>query len=247
MGFSNITEAIVNVEDIIDQQYQSIDSDSPDGEIIMAIAHNFRIIACGTYLIELDNEEFSSILLHSAQIYYEMITDDNESIKPYYRCLSQAKPFYDALAAGLFDIAAKIAHHFPSECRIDLGENYEDYYSTKVLSTLLLQPNNTPLQEEQLAQLEEIVSDVESPKLLMLKAIIEQDFEAFEESCEEYLQDWSDEQEEMRMNDEHPFYDRYTSSYIFIEGLAYLQIAKLLGYEKCRIDVSFAPRALYCF
>ncbi len=245
MGFSNITEAIVNTEDRINLQYDSIDPDNPDGKIIMSIAHNFRIIACGSYLIELDSEEFTSTLFHSANIYYDMITDESDSIKPYYRCLSQAEPLYDALAAGLFDIAQSIATHLPNECRIDLGENDDDYYATKLLIILLLEPENITAQEKQLSELEEYSTDCESSQVLLLKALVERDFETFEVECGAFLEEWYDEQEEMRIDETLPFYEKDTTSRICITGLAYLRIAKLLGYEDCSIDLSFAPRSLY--
>ncbi len=241
MSFIDLSTAIMNVEAILDKQYESIDPDAPSAETIMTICHNFRIIASGNYLANLDAEEFCETLANSASLYLEMVTDEEnrEKLDPYYLCTGRATPLIDALACGEFETAKEIAAALPTEINADQGETEEDFFTCYLLSRLLLSDDLSALE----TTLEEL-PDNDEPLFLMLKAIIKEEPNDFYTSLFELVDSWKDSIDIAKESDSVPYYDSLTTAYICIEAIGYLKLGMKFGIPPIDTELFYVPKPI---
>ncbi len=240
MSFLDLGTAIMNIEAILDKQYEQIDPDAPSAETIMSICRNYRIISCGNYLANLDAEEFCETVANSAKLYLEMLLDENrEALDPYYLCASRATPLIDALACGDFTTAQEIAQILPREINIEQGEIKEEFHKFFILSKILLM--NDPAELELI--LEEI-PDNDEPPLLILKAIIEKEPEDFYNSLFEFVQDWKYDIDKDKETESIPYYDSLTTSYICIEAIGYMKLGMRCGIPLIDTEIFYVPKPI---
>ena len=201
-------------------------------EQLYQIAKDFREYGICLFLSSLDKNGMYGCLSNSADSRIALLdmADNAGAEFERYSFLSNNSSFFDALAAGLFDKACKIAQLSKSSFNEDY-EYADDYTYTKFLFKIVLA--GFQVDDSFKPVLKQLLDDMEGEELsrfTICEAIVENDEDKFIQALLEMIDEHATryEKEAESIADHYRF---RTQQYVFIEGLAMRLIGRKIGFS----------------
>lgn len=202
------------------------------GDLCEQISHQYRSLAICKLLIDGDTDGFYHDLIRSAKtrIYYlSRCHNENYLIANSYMVGSRSEPFFDALVANQFGLAAEIASLALKEWSPD--DEYEDdfYYTHFLHRYILFDPEMENDLKVIFENFEKSLKGTANARLKVCEVLLTKDQQAFDVSFDKLLNERKVqiEQEQLTALGEEMTFQ--TERHIFIEGLALLRIAENAG------------------
>jgi hypothetical protein len=198
------------------------------GDLASEVCGKLRTLAISILTAQGKVDGFYHNLIRSGLVrerYLKRCIDEGH-LDDHHRSCGWYSPVMDAIAAGDFDLAKRIAELSPVDFRP--GHEYEDDYCYIQLIYGLIGAAARPAQDL-LAEFAAYVEDQPNPRLDVIRSLLEKNQTNFDTAFEALLEDHrrqiDEEIEGGRMEDVHVNADRR----IFIEGLAILRLAEKAG------------------
>jgi hypothetical protein len=200
-----------------------------DGAVLLGICLSHRRLAIAHLLSSLDVRAYSQHLQQSAMAYAFMLEQARLGVKvdPYYLCRSRAEPFWDALAAGAFQLAAEIATRAPAEPRIGMEDSALFRYFDVIMS--MAQGLDAVKQQEKLRAFAAEKDLSLSFRYDASTALFHRDDEGLTHALEGMGGEHSNWYSEVKKLDSIVPEDEQTQTFVFIEGIALARLASTLG------------------
>lgn len=196
------------------------------GKLSLELSTKLRALAVIILLVEADTDYFCHNLIRScrARETYLRRTGDAGLLDDHHRASGRYEPLLDAVAAGDWVLARRVADSSPTDWRE--GHEYEDDYCYAQLLHRLIVPD-TPDDEfvGLLARFEAYEDGAANPRLDVCRALATRDQAAFDAAFDGLIADRAlvIEREKERKEDEPRV---IAGRQVFIEGLAILRIAE---------------------
>lgn len=230
MGIKELEFTIENIGHLIDLRLQALREGTVHPKHVLDVCLLYRRMGCGTLLANHDADTFFYLLYQAADTYLQLLERKHvwPTLDPYYLARSRAAPLLDALALGDEALVRRI--DALAEPRWQAGMEYEDEYWSLRLLPRLARPD-TPRAElfDLLDRLERAVDGAEFPRYDVLKALVHGDSEAFEEALLRAIEDWQSRMERLRKSGTGNPLALATDAHVFIEGLAFVRLARARG------------------
>lgn len=202
------------------------------GRLGLELAANFRALAIIALLIRGDSELFYQNLIRSGETretYLQRLKQAGID-KDHHQVSGRCEQLLDAIAAGDFVLARRIASLSPTEWRP--GHEYEDDYCyAQVLHRFVTEP---PLEEEippLLSRFEAYLEGNPSARLAVCRALAQKDQDAFDESFDDLLDEQEDRIAAAKARGQMDDPIVVSQRRVFVEGLAILRLAEMCGLE----------------
>jgi len=196
------------------------------------VSAKLRTLAVTAILVDANTNLFCHHLIRSARVrihFLERCLSENK-LQHFRRASSRNEPLFDALAAGDFERAEKIASLSPQEW-LSNAEYEDDYAYTQIIHRLLVtrDANVATEIEPLMAQFERALEGEQTARLNLCHALWQRNQQVFDEAFEELLSDRdrkiAEDAERARLEEPQSLADRR----VFAEGLSILRLASLLG------------------
>lgn len=188
------------------------------------------------YLLEdADQEGFRERLVRAghARRWFLRRSKIEGNVDDYHLALTRQNGFFDAVAAGHLPLAADLAAE--SDAAFNPQWEYEDDYAyQRFLMSLVLAGGPAPITVAQRAVLDRFEAALEgevTPRLRICNALAAKHADAFVDSFNALLEEDQERVDEERESDRVLEGDLcfWPTSYVFVEGLALLKLAELVG------------------
>jgi len=196
------------------------------------VSAKLRVLAVTALLVEANSNRFCHHLIRSALIRINFLEHclAESKLQNFRRASSRNEPLFDAMAAGDFERAQKIASLSPKEW-LSNAEYEDDYAYTQVIHRLIIQDSNSSSEIQMLMdQFERTLEGNPTPRFTLCHALRQRDQEAFDEAFEDLLTERDNkiaaEEERGRMEEPESLADQR----VFVEGLGVLRLADRLGF-----------------
>lgn len=192
---------------------------------------SLQTLAITNILVGYNRDGFIANLLSSAYtLRYYLMRSKEENNTSHYIAISRSEGFFDAVAAGSLELAKEIARLSP-DYWIEDGEYEDDFCYYHFLHTFV---RDFPNRDEKkltsiISQFESCVAASSEYRLAVCKSFLLRDSDAFNEGFNDLLIQFDNEKEK-RYPQLLDIADLSARKYIFVEGLALLRIAELLGF-----------------
>ena len=208
------------------------------GDTCDDLCQNYRTLACCALMQSADTDGFRHMLHRGGQVrlhFLERCAAERPGYHDPYIATGNSAAFFDTVAAGDMPLAGRIAALSPDHWWE--GDEYPDDFCYSYFCHLAIQGDAAPRpqMEETIWQFERAVGKEKSARLAVCKSLFELNQASFDESFEALLKARKAEIEEERSRfspDDRIVFR--TKSRIFVEGLAILNIADLLGLRTAR-------------
>ena len=202
------------------------------GPLSEEVSAKLRILAVTALLVDTNTNLFCHHLIRSARVrihFLERCLAENK-LQDFRRASSRSEPLFDAMAAGDFGRAQKIASLSPNEW-LSNAEYEDDYAYTQVIHRLLVQNSDSSTEIQILMdQFDRTLEGSPTARFNVCQALRQRDQEAFDEAFEGFLTERDDkiaaEKERGRMEEPESLADQRA----FVEGLGILRLADKLGF-----------------
>lgn len=232
MSFEQLGSAIVNIEQLLSARLTRLADEPGDGEAYVRISDDFRILACGAVLMDLDVDAFSDYLYCSGVTYLELLDGCRAgTVDPYYAWRSRGTAFLDVVAIGAHELARRIDERRSAERHGEQGEVAEDFEYQNLLALLTLDPENEAGWRAALEALQSAVGGGTSTRLDVMASLVAGDPEEFVSAFDDFLEAWATGVAEDRAAGRLSPYEDATVANLCAEGLALLRIAESRGIE----------------
>ena len=202
------------------------------GKLHREIAEHFRALGICTLLTRMDTEAFHRCLVQAAitrRHYLRRCQAELEFSHRNYRA-SFIDPFFDAVTANQFGLAAEIAELSPAEWREGF-EYPDDFQCARIFYELVLGRSDAAAVEAMLLDFETALEGGEDQRLGICQGLVRRDQAVFDEALDALI-----EERDRRMDDIVTADLDAISDYVFepnrlvyIEGLAILRLAEQRG------------------
>ncbi|WP_419656862.1 hypothetical protein Dvar_59870 [Desulfosarcina variabilis str. Montpellier] len=229
MSFSDLATAICNTEFKIEQNRQALRS-VIDSNMLLEICDMYRCIGCGSYLMDLDKDEFTKNLYFSGKSYLFLLKKvHSKNLPDHLGWRSKGDAWLDVIAIGATDLALELSAFSADDCDDDQGEIEEDFLYFKLLEGLYLKMLSDKEVNDILKQFEESSDGGDSERFQVINSLCKKDDAAFDQYFCDMIESWKDSNiHNYKIGRLNPYYF-LTISKIFIEGLAIIRLAKQLG------------------
>ncbi|MCY1040846.1 hypothetical protein OV208_05875 [Corallococcus sp. bb12-1] len=200
-----------------------------DGAAFLRICLDHRRLAIAHLLGALDVGAYSQHLQQSARAYAFMLRHARAgvTVDPYYLCRSRAEPFWDALAAGDFPLAAEIAALAPAQPHPGMEDPVLFLYFDVIMS--IARGEDTARQQEKLRALNAEKDLTLSFRYDASSALLHGDDAGLALALEGMGGEHAAWFAELSVQDSIAPEDAQTQTFVFIEGLALARLASHLG------------------
>jgi len=202
-------------------------------DLLHALCGHFRVAGIAALLTEADTAEFRRCLAESGRTRLRLLALEPEQPPERFRCASQLAAFFDALVAGVDEVALEIARKSPSRWAAD-DEWEEDFRYARFLHLFLLAgAKPTPEVETALAafqRADDTGAQFPSTRRTLCEALFARDQRAFDDVLEALVQEHGLEVQERERSG--PLLNparHHTEKAVFVEGLALLGYAEACG------------------
>lgn len=202
------------------------------GNLCEQIAYSYRSLAICNLLWDGDTDEYYHNLIRSAQIklnYLHRCHNENFVDNP--RLIASSnESFFDAVAAGQFDLAKKIGDLCAAEWDSDY-EYADDYYYSSFLFQFVNFDDSVRNKLNQIIRgLSEALDGEDSSRFDICKAFLDGDQDCFDDAFNRFLDErvaQIEKDEKTGIGEEMTF---QIERHVSIEGLGILRIAKKMGF-----------------
>lgn len=201
------------------------------GPLSEEVSAKLRTLASTALLVDANTNLFCHHLIWSARVrihFLERCLAENK-LQNFRRASSRNEPIFDAMAAGDFERAQKIASLSPKEW-LSNAEYEDDYAYTQIIHRLITQDSSSSSEIAVLMeQFDRALEGSPTARFNLCHALRQRDQEAFDEAFEELLTERDEkisaEEERGRMEEPESIADQR----VFVEGLGILRLADRLG------------------
>jgi len=230
MSFEQLGSAIVNTEQLLSSRLTRLASEPGNGETYVQISDDFRVLACGAVLMDLDVDAFSDYLYCSGVTYLELLKGCRDgTVDPYYSWRSHGTPFLDVVAIGAQELAREIEENRPTQPHAAQGEVEEDFEYQSLLGLLTTSPEREHEIKGALQAFEASIGEGTSTRLDVLTSLVGGDATGFTSAFDAFLETWAEEVAEDRAAGRLSPYGDATVANLCVEGLALLRVAESRG------------------
>jgi hypothetical protein len=236
----SIRSAAREIESYVEMNLETLSFELPVEEIggtCDNLSENYRILACCALLLSADTDAFLHQLHRSGQVrlYFLRRCSAQPSYHDPYSATGNAAGFWDAVASRSLELASRIVALSSERWRE--GEEYQDDFCFAYFCHLAIQNRleAKPRMDATVRELEVAVEGEQSARLDICKALLALNQEQFDQGFESLLEERRVEIDEERSQffpDDRILFR--TKSRIFVEGIAILNIAELLGLQTAR-------------
>jgi hypothetical protein len=246
MSFSDLASAICNTEFRIDQYRKQLKK-SLDSNVLLEISDMYRCIGCGSYLMDLNKQEFADNLYYSGSAYQFLLENVTAGALPaHLGWRSKGNAWLDIVAINAVDLAIKIAPLMSNTCHDADGELEEDFLYYSLIEGIFLNSLNDAQQQQLVSQFEQASNGGDSLRFQAVNALISVDADGFEQALLDMIEQWAgNNKREFQADRLNPYYFHSTGK-ICIEGLALVKLASSRGII-IDTDMAFIPRDLINF
>ncbi|MCY1030186.1 hypothetical protein OV207_01870 [Corallococcus sp. BB11-1] len=202
-----------------------------DGAALLKICLDHRRLAIAHLLGALDVRAYSQHLQQSARAYVFMLRQARvgTAVDPYYLCRSRAEPFWDALAAGDFPLAAEIAALVPAQPHPGMEDPVLFLYFDVIMA--MARGEDTALLQEKLRALDAEKDPTLSFRYDASSALFHGDDAGLAKALEGMGSEHAAWFAELSETDSIAPEDAQTQTFVFMEGLALARLASHLGMQ----------------
>ncbi len=221
-----------------------------DGQAVLDLCLHHRRTAIALLLSALDVEGFRQNLYQSGRAYAFLLRMARQGfeVEPYYLCRSRAEPLWDALAADDLETARELASLAPTQWRKELEDESDHRYFDFIL-TLLQNPQDTTPLDDRLGAFERALAGSDSARFELCTALFQRDERRFASALLVVLDEHHQHYSELAHTDSVAPEDAQTQTFVSIEGVALVKLARSLELHPRRQlrfvpDVVLAPSAV---
>ena len=191
----------------------------------------FRTAGSGALLLELDVDRFHHMLIRSGltRVFLLQQTAPEEKELSRFCKITKANGFFDSVAANRFDVAEKITVLSPQKW-MERYEYEDDYCYILFLHNMIIGGEKS-LKKKIIDRFEKILEGESSPKHDVCYALFKQDNQYFDDAFSDLIDLWTDEIEFQKKSISRNEVEFAAARHIYIEGLALLRIAEMVGIE----------------
>ncbi|WNG20180.1 Imm49 family immunity protein [Cystobacter fuscus] len=202
-----------------------------EGVTTQEISIRYRRLAICSLLLDASTASFYRLLSHSSQAYLSVLrkVDWSTIASSYYLCASRALPFFDAIAASDLGTARDIAQ--ASALSWMEEDEYEDDFLYMRFLMELTSDRQSPGLARMLQRFRKVAAGSAPARLKVCEALIARDGAAFGAAMEELELERQEELERLRRNSGTDPQRLSTEAHVFIEGLAVVRLAGMVGIE----------------
>ncbi|WP_163779407.1 Imm49 family immunity protein [Myxococcus vastator] len=218
-----------NILFLVGQRMPRLQSSSakPDAKLTLETAALWRQYGCGLLLSELDEAGFRDGLEQAATLYLNLLSRRSacSEFDQYYLARSKGDPLFDALAAGNWDLARSIATVMTPTWMQRMESEEDFHYFGTLIALVLAQPHV----DAELTAFERTLQGGSSHRFDVVKALSSADADAFDAGLHGMIEEqaaWVERQQRSGLFDP---YRHKTEAFVFIEGVALVQLARRLG------------------
>ncbi|MCY1083209.1 Imm49 family immunity protein [Archangium lansingense] len=208
---------------------------------VLAFCHNFRIAGIGKLFLTDDPEPLRWHLHQSGAAFAHFLGEPGQEPPPG----SKLHPFFDAVAAGDFSSAEKMARHARRSWARGF-EYEEDFLFVELLMQHFFLGSPPEACQKLLLRYEEALQGADDTRLPVCRALLDSDSRAFDEALGLYLEDRSLRFELVASRQTQPPALLLTERHFSVVGLALLQLAERKHLETAsdHLHVPSTARAL---
>ena len=230
MGIKELEFTIENIGHLVDLRLKSLRQGTVHPKHVLDVCLLYRRMGCGMLLANYDSEGFFYLLYQAADAYLQLLErkQHGPEMDAYYLARARAEPLLDALALGDWELARRI--HAQAETRYQAGLEYEEDFGALMLLPQLAQ-RETPREEllRMLERIEQVLEGAEYARHELLKALLDGDAEAFEGALLKSIDAWQARMERERKSGTGNPIALATDANVFVEGIAFVRVARLRG------------------
>ena len=229
----DLTSLYQDIESMVDFSLEQLAkaSSSELGPLCEELYVFYRTAGIAALLLDLDIDRFYHMLIRSGLIRVFLLQKSTQEDKKLSRfCkLTKVNGFFDSVAANRFDVAEKITVLSPQKW-IERYE-YEDDYCYILFLHNMIRGGEKSLKEKIIYRFEKILEGESSPKYDVCYALFKQDNQYFDDAFSDLIDLWTDEIEFQKKSISRNEVEFAAARHIYIEGLALLRIAEMVGIE----------------
>jgi hypothetical protein len=230
MGIKELEFANENIEQLAEIWLEQLRGEPIQPQHVLTVCQLTRRRACGLLLANYDAESFLEELFHAADVFLQLLERNRRrpGMDPYFLSRGHAEPLLDALAAGSVPLAQRMDALLETRWQPEL--EYPEDFRFFMLLPKVAAPE-TPQAEllEGLDQLEQALEGAEYPRYDVLKALVHASASDFEDALVAAISAYQARMDRERKSGTGNPLGLMTDANLFIEGIAFVRLARARG------------------